>query len=155
MLTVEASNLLQNKYSEIPYMEIVHKETQPGSVVAEFKCSAVVICFDVSPQLDYMVCECNNGMLQLWSLQTGKLMWKRPVVVEKSIKRDGIFVFRNLPSVNASSFFRSVVFHPTEECILPGILSQAYTTDGDLKPLFSDATVDSQFALFQATRPRL
>ena len=63
-------------------------------------------------------------------------MWKRPVVVEKSIKRDGIFVFRNLPSVNASSFFRSVVFHPTEECILPGILSQAYTTDGDLKPLF-------------------
>ena len=136
VLTVEASNLLQNKYSEIPYMEIVHKETQPGSVVAEFKCSAAVICFDVSPQLDYMVCECNNGMLQLWSLQTGKLMWKRPVVVEKSIKRDGIFVFRNLPSVNASSFFRSVVFHPTEECILPGILSQAYTTDGDLKPLF-------------------
>ena len=136
VLTVEALNLLQNKYSEIPYMEIVHKETQPGSVVAEFKCSAAVICFDVSPQLDYMVCECMDGMLQLWSLQTGKLMWTRPVVVEKSIKRDGIFVFRNLPSVNASSYFRSVVFHPTEECILPGILSQAYTTDGDLKPLF-------------------
>ena len=137
VLTVEASNLLRNKYPEIPYMEVVHKETQHGSVVARFKCSSRVLCLDVSPQLDYMVCECDDGMLQLWSLQTGKLMWTRPVVVKKRFKRIGFsFVCRNLPSVDALSFFRSVVFHPTKECILPGVLSQAYTMDGDLKPLF-------------------
>ena len=137
MLTVEASNLLRNKYPERPYMEVVHKETQQGGVVARFESSSAVICLDVSPQLDYMVCECDDGMLQLWSLQTGKLMWTRPVVVEKRIKRSWLYIgCRKLPSVDALSLFRSVVFHPTKECILPGILSQAYTMDGDLKPLF-------------------
>ena len=137
VLTVEASNLLRNKYPEMPYMEVVHKETQQGGVVAQFQCSSTVFCLDVSPQLDYMVCECLDGMLQLWSLQTGKLMWKRPVVVEKRFKRTLFDIgCRKLPSVDGLSFFRSVVFHPTKECILPGILSQAYTMDGDLKPLF-------------------
>ncbi|CAH3172615.1 unnamed protein product [Porites evermanni] len=140
VLTVEASNLLQNRYPKIPYMEVVHKETQQGGVVAQFQCSSTVICLDVSPQLDYMVCECTDGMLHLWSLHTGRLVWTRPVLIEKSFKFKEfgrlVFVFRNLPSVNALSLFRSVVFHPTKECILPGILSQVYTMDGDLKPLF-------------------
>ena len=137
VLSVAASNLLQNKYPEIPYMEVVHKEMQRTGVVAEFECSSAVLCLDVSPQLDYMVCECDDGMLQLWSLLTGRLVWTRPVVVEKSSKRIGwSFVCRKLPSVDALSLFRSVLFHPTKECILPGILSQAYTMDGDLKPLF-------------------
>ena len=137
VLAVEASNLLRNKYPEIPYMEVVHKETQQGGVLAQFQCSSTVMCLDVSPQLDYMVCECEDGMLQLWSLHTGRLVWTRPVEVKKSFKRSGFsFVCRYLPSVDALSFFRSVVFHPTKECILPGILSQAYTVDGDLKPLF-------------------
>ena len=96
-----------------------------------------MICLDVSPQLDYMVCECRDGMLQLWSLQTGKLVWTRPVVVEKSFVRSWLYIVsRNLPSVDVALLFRSVVFHPTKECVLPGILSQAYTMDGDLKPLF-------------------
>ena len=137
LLTVEASNLLRNKYPEIPYMEVVHKETQQGGVLARFECSSDVICLDVSPQLDYMVCECDDGILQLWSLQTGRLVWTRPVLVEKSFKRSWLgHKSRKLPSINALSFFRSVVFHPTKECILPGILSQAYTMDGNLKPLF-------------------
>ena len=132
VLTVKASNLLRNKYPEIPYMEVVHKETQQGGVLARFECLSAVICLDVSPQLDYMVCECDNGMLQLWSLHTGRLVWTRPVIVEKRIKRSRLYNgYRNLRSL-----FRSVVFHPTKECILPGILSQAYTMDGDFKPLF-------------------
>ena len=99
VLSVEASNLLRNKYPEIPYMEVVHKNTQQEGVVARFPCSSDVICLDVSPQLDYMVCECNNGMLQLWSLHTGKLEWTRPVVVEKSFKRfEWSFVCRKLPA---------------------------------------------------------
>ena len=141
VLSVDASNLLRNKYPEIPYMEVVNKETQQGGVVAEFESSflSFFICLDVSPHLDYMVCECSDGMLQLWSLETGKLIWRRPVLVEKGSYWNGrmSYLCRNLPSVHAShASFRSVVFHPTKECILPGILSQAYTMDGDLKPLF-------------------
>ena len=137
VLTVEASNLLRKKYPEIPYMEDIHKERLPGGVVARFDCSSDVICLDVSPQLDFMVCECNDGMLQLWSLYTGRLVWTRPVVIEKCFTVDKFFkCARNLPRVDVISLFRSVVFHPTKECILPGILSHAYTMDGDFKPLF-------------------
>ena len=140
VLTVEASHLLQNKYPEIPYMEDVHKETQQGGVLARFECSSDVICLDVSSQLDYMVCECEDGMLHLWSLHTGKLVWTRPVVEKKEFRRYFPFSYtRNLgldPSCSVYSFFRSVVFHPTKECILSGSLSQVYTMEGDLKPLF-------------------
>ena len=125
LLNVEASNLLRNKYSEVSYMEIVHKETQQRGVVARFECSARVICLDVSPQLDYMVCECDNGMLQLWSLHTGKLVWTQPVLVPK-----------NYHLFFPKSLFRPIAFHPAKNLVLPGILRQAYTMDGELKPLF-------------------
>ena len=140
VLTVEASNLLRNKYPEIPYMEVVHKEMQQGGVLALFQCSSTVMCLDVSPQLDYMVCECEDGMLHLWSLHTGKLVWTRPVVEKKEFRWYAPFSYtRNLgldPSYRVYSFFRSVVFHPTKKCILSGSLSQVYTMEGDLKPLF-------------------
>ena len=122
VLSSEASNLLQNKYPEISCMEYVHKERQQGGVIACFNCSLQVVSLDVSPSLDHMVCECLNGMLQLWSLQTGRRLWERPVQVPKG--------------KNVFAFYRSVVFHPTEDLVLPGILSHAYTIDGDLKPLF-------------------
>ena len=131
VLSSEASNLLLNL--GIPCMEYVHKETQQGGVIACFKCSSQVVCFDVSPSLDHMVCECLNGMLQLWSLQTGRLLWERPVQVQKeNLSRH----FCRSPSERVFTFYRSVVFHPTEDLVLPGILSHAYTTVGDLKPLF-------------------
>ena len=138
MLSVDASNHLRKKYPEIPYMEVVHKEMQQAGVVARFKCSSTVICLDVSPQLDYMVCECTNGMIQLWSLHTGRLVWTRPVVVEKNFRAVGSLGYtRNWPSFDGFSLFRSVVFHPTRDFVLPGIVSQAYSTmNGDLKPLF-------------------
>lgn len=41
-----------------------------------------------------------------------------------------------LPQIDVSLFLRLVVFHPTKQIVLPGVLSQAYTYDGDLKPLF-------------------
>ena len=137
VLTVEASHLLRNKYPEIPYMEDVHKETQQGGVIARFECSSDVICLDVSPQLDYMVCECEDGMLHLWSLHTGKLVWTRPVVEKKEFRWYEPFSYtRKLGLNHVYSFFRSVVFHPSKKCILSGSLSQVYTMEGDLKPLF-------------------
>ena len=133
-LSAEASNLLESKYPEIPYMEYVHEDTQQTVVQAHFECSSRVLCFDVSSHLDYIVCECANGTIQLWSLHTGKLLWKRPVRVIKYFPKKRI-TWRTLPF----SFYRSVVFHPTKEVVLPGALSHAYCLDGDLKPLFPES----------------
>ena len=66
VLSFKASNLLQNGYPGIPCMENLHKVPQQGGVEARFECSACVVCLDVSPKLKYMVCECSDGMLQLW-----------------------------------------------------------------------------------------
>ena len=69
-----------------------------------------------------------------------QVVWTRPVIVEKSFKTPWFLRYaRKLPSVHVS-LFRSVAFHPTKECILLGILSQAYSTmNGDLKPLFPES----------------
>jgi len=137
VLSSMASNMLENKYPEIPYMEFVNKEMQQEVVSARFKCSSAVACFDVSPQLDHMVCECQDGTIQLWSLGTGGLLWTRPVKVEKH------FPFETLRLLSLSSdvvsVYRSTVFHPTEDVVLPGLLSHAYDFHGNLKPLFPES----------------
>ena len=130
-LSCVAANLLRSKYPEISCMEYVLKNTQAKFVLARFFCSSRVVCLDVSKRLDYMACECVDGTLQLWSLETGRLEWTRPVKVMKCL--DPVLPLRSLSS---RSLYRSVVFHPTENLVLPGILSHGYTTDGELKPLF-------------------
>ena len=152
-LSTEALNLLETQqYSEIAYMEYLQKEDLEGRVQTRFHCSAHVTCFDVSPQLDYIVCECDNKTIQLWSLHTGKQLWKRDVKVRKLYffekNNDDYIVNRPFRTTRnyycyykydedpPNSLYRSVVFHPTEDLVLPGILNHAYTFDGDLKPLF-------------------
>ena len=136
----EASRLLENKYSEMAYIEYSHKEDLQGSFRIEFKCSSAVACFDISPQLDYMVCECVYDTIQLWSLHTSGLVWERDVKVKKCYFGDEPEYpnepYRPSMLFDSEAFYRSVVFHPTEDLVLPGILSHAYTFDGDLKPLF-------------------
>ena len=136
-LSSMASNLLQDEYQEKVYMELVHKQTQQGTLMARFECSSLVACFDVSPQLDYMVCECRDRTIQLWSLHAGTQVWVRPVIVEKKFW-DLTTACRKSPSSPVLSCYRSVVFLPKEDnvIVLPGVLSHAYTFDGDLKPLF-------------------
>ena len=82
-LSSEASHLLETKYSELAYMEYLNKEDLQGRVQTKFHCSSSVSCFDVSPQLSYMVCECDDQTIQLWSLHTSKQLWKRDVEVTK------------------------------------------------------------------------
>ena len=139
VLSSMASDLLHSKYPEIPYMELVQKQMQQGAVLARFQCSSPVACFDVSPELDYMVCECDNGMIYMWSLHTGKLVWTRPVIVKKLHFGNG--AYRMSPSSpGVLSFYRSVVFHPTKEVVLAGVLSRAYDFKGELKPLFPESS---------------
>ena len=154
-LSSQALNLLETKYFELAYMEYLHKDDLQGSVQTKFQCSAAVACFDVSPQLDYMVCECYDNTIQLWSLNTGKQLWRRDVKVTKdNYFNSGYYddplyePYRGWENyykyldydderpLRPKSLYRSVVFHPTQDLVLPGILSHAYTFDGDLKPLF-------------------
>ena len=139
-LSSEALNLLETKYSEMAYMEYLHKKDLQWRVQTKFDCSSDVRCFDISPQLDHMVCECQDDTIQLWSLNTGKQLWRRDVEVTKDYcydvnDDDGFCLLFDL-LYPPWSIYRSVVFHPTEDLVLPGILSHAYTFDGNLKPLF-------------------
>ena len=137
-LSSEALKLLEAKFSNVPYMEYLHKKEIQGGVQTRFDCLSPVACFDVSPRLDFMVCECRDGTIQLWSILTGKQIWKRSAIKAMQYDNEEIGPFR-ISVVNPSpcrilrnsqfvaSFFRSVVFHPTEDVILPGVLSHAYT----------------------------
>ena len=134
----KAKELLHTQYHEIPFMKFADKRAakeQISGIQAVFRCTSQVACFDISPRQEFMVCECKNGTIQLWSLQTGKLLWKRPVTVEKRYVEDH-GAFRMVPNTSMLSCYRSVVFHPSEPIVLPGILSHAYSIDGDLLPLF-------------------
>ncbi|XP_015774107.1 PREDICTED: uncharacterized protein LOC107352290 isoform X2 [Acropora digitifera] len=158
-LSSQALNLLETRYSEIAYVEYLQKENVERGIQAKFRCSGAVACFDVSPQLDYMVCECIDNTIQLWSLHTCKQLWKRDVKVAKDyfcrLDEEGDYVvcepYRATESFNYCFYYgcgeedlsfapkllyRSVVFHPTQDRVLPGILSHAYSFDGELRPLF-------------------
>ena len=139
VLSKQASKCLEDKYAEIAYLEYVDKEAQEKAPQARFVCSSEVICFDVSPELDYMVCECKDDLLNLWSLRTGKLVWERPVKLKKHCyhEKEG---YRKSPSSPVMLCYRSVVFHPTKKVVLPGILSYAYAMSGELIPLFPKST---------------
>ena len=131
----EATKVLQSR--EIPYMEYLHKEVlrELNKTQAEFPCKSTVACFDISPKQEFMVCECTDGMIYLWSLKTGEQRWVRPVEVKK-YSWNSDFSLRVVPNSNVFSCYRSVVFHPTEPIVLPGILSHAYSFKGNLQPLF-------------------
>ena len=136
VLAGEATKVLQSR--EIPYMEYLHKEALKKvwkKTQAEFPCNAAVACFDISPKEEFMVCECTDGMIYLWSLKTGEQRWVRPVEVKK-FSWNSDFPLRVVPNSNVFSCYRSVVFHPTEPIVLPGILSHAYSFKGKLQPLF-------------------
>ncbi|XP_078383734.1 uncharacterized protein LOC144666215 [Oculina patagonica] len=151
-LSLKASNALETRYSEIPYMECLDDEPPQGGTSVELHCSDTVACFDVSPQLDLMVCECHDETIQLWSLQTSKLEWVRPVIFKKdysgvpfgsaykippSSQNDNLD-----PSLRPLSCYRSVVFHPNGDLVLPGSLSRVYTIGGDQQRLFPSSSCE-------------
>ena len=135
----EATRVLQSR--EIPYIEYLHKEALKkvwNKTQAAFPCYSAVACFDISPKQEFMVCECTDGMIYLWSLKTGAQKWVRPVEVKKCYFKPDL-PFRVVPNSNVYSCYRSVVFHPTEPIVLPGILSHAYSFEGNLQPLFPNS----------------
>ena len=142
-LRYEASSLLKTKYSNISYMEYLNKSDLQGPVQGTFYCSSKVACLDVSRQSDYMVCECRDGTVQLWSLHTGNMLWERPVI-NKELYEDwpvckNAFKASQGPCGLLLSAFNSVVFHPSKDVILPGVLSHAYSFNGELTRFFPES----------------
>ena len=135
-LSSEARKLLKTKFSDVSYMEYLQKNEHQEALQTRFICSSSVVCFDVSPRKDYMVCECMDGSIQLWSLDSGNLKWTRFVELPKADMIRGVFDPCSHLNQRNSVFYRSVVFHPSKDVILPGILSKCYNFNGDQKSLF-------------------
>ena len=136
-LSLRAATILENKLPHASYMKCLDKDEEQGVVKGRFYCSDTVACFDVSPGMDYMVCECRDGTIHLWSLQTGNEEWKRPSLIAKrfqsssrwgSLLKDG-GAYRGVPY--GLSFYRSVVFDASGKYVLPGCLRNVYTLDGE------------------------
>ena len=137
-LSDDSRLLLETKYSDKPYMEFLNKNDSQTAIQAQFVCGSEVACLDVSPSLEYMVCECRDGSIQFWSLASGNLKWKR-YVKPKQYGSRLCGPFRIITSLLVFGFYRSVVFHPIKDVILPGVLNTSYSFNGDLKPLFPNS----------------
>ena len=152
VLSLEANKLLSGKYPEISYMRCSSQNQQESVVEARFHCSSEVACFDISPDKGYMVCECSDATIQLWSLKTGIREWTKPVLVKKTYSRGG---YCEIPSnvsdsyysetKHSFSFYQSVVFHPNGEFVLPGKFTYVYTIDGEQTQLFNKS--DCRFSV--------
>ena len=145
-LSSEAATILKNRLPTVPYMKYLDNQEENGAIKARFYCSDAVACFDVSPEMDYMVCECRDGTIHLWSLETGNLEWSRPSLINREFKcvhPEGDIVpelgaYREI-ECTILTFYRSVVFHPSGTSILPGTLRSVYTLEGDCNSLFPNS----------------
>ena len=79
VLSSEAASIVESSLPTIPYMKNLDnsKEQTREADEARFYCSDNIACFDVSPKMDYLVCECRDGTIHLFSLQTGITRWER------------------------------------------------------------------------------
>ncbi|CAH3024687.1 unnamed protein product [Porites evermanni] len=132
-----AAVILESSTPKIPYMKHFKNEDQRRTDKARFYCSDKIVCFDVSPEMDYLICECRDGTICLWSLLTGNKIWVRPTLTKKEFYSgypdDSAY---RVVGNNSLSYYRSVTFHPNGESVLAGTLQFVYTLDGDRKDLF-------------------
>ena len=154
-LASEAAKILQMQLSNVPYMEYVDKEDHKASDQARFYCSDAVACFDVSPELDYMVCECRDGTIHLWSLQSGNREWVRPSLSKREFYFGVPFDSAYRQIKNCLSLYRSVVFHPQGKSVLPGTLQQVYTLSGERKDLFPKSDCTFSNCVFSGDKKRI
>ena len=146
-LSSSAADILESSTPKIAYMKYLDTEEQKGTEKARFYCSDKIVCFDVSPEMDYLVCECRDGTIYLWSILTGNKIWVRPTLTKK------VF-YSGYPDNSAYrhgghslSYYRSVTFHPNAKFVLPGTLRYGYSIlTGDKEALFPDS--DCTFSNF-------
>ena len=152
-LSSSAADILESSTPKIAYMKYLDREEEKGAEKARFYCSDKIVCFDVSPEMDYLVCECRDGTIYLWSILTGNEIWVRPTLTKKVFYpgypdncayRDGGY---------SLSYYRSVTFHPNGKFVLPGTLRYGYCIlTGDREDLFLDS--DCMFSNFVFCKER-
>lgn len=140
-----AASILDNDLSHVSYLKYVHTGEGNGAVKARFYGSHRVACFDVSPDMNFMVCECRDGTVHLWSLKTGNIQWKRPSFITRQYVgihpygwNSDFGAYRQIDSY-ILTFYNSVIFHPNGKYVLPGNLRNVYTLNGDCVELFIDS----------------
>lgn len=159
----EVLQLLRAKHPEIPYMELLDKSDHKSPVKARFYCSDKVVCFDVSPDGEHMVCEGRDGTIHLWSLLTGEQKWQRVNSWEsKKSYGDVPFgtAFRRIGrngenGGQALSFYRSTVFHPNGQYILPGNMANVYNLSGQPTSLFPESKCRFTACAFSGDKNRM
>ena len=140
-----AASILDNDLSHVSYLKYVHTGEGNGAVKARFYGSHRVACFDVSPDINFMVCECRDKTVHLWSLKTGNIQWKRPSFITRQY--EGVHPYgwnRDFGAYRpiggyVLTFYNSVIFHPNGKYVLPGNLRNVYTLNGDCVELFIDS----------------
>ena len=78
-LSSAAARIVESSTPKIPCMKNLDNDKQNEKAVqGRFYCSDKIACFDVSPERDYLVCECQDETIHLFSLQTVTKVWVRP-----------------------------------------------------------------------------
>ena len=147
-LSSSAADILESSTPKIAYMKYLDREERKGAEKARFYCSDKIVCFDVSPEMDYLVCQCRDGTIYLWSILTGNEIWVRPTLTTKKVFYSGYpnnSAYRHRH--DSLSYYRSVTFHPRRKFVLPGTLRYGYSIlTGDKEALFPDS--DCMFSNF-------
>jgi hypothetical protein len=118
-LSVEALTLLEKRYKDTFYLELVNKDVKNEASKASFFLTGTISGIDVSLQHHYVVCSYEQGGIELFSLKTGESVWKRDFCITLDDCPDST---RMLP--------HCIVFHPFEKIILPGRLDNVLTFQG-------------------------
>ena len=158
-LSREVLQFLSAKHLEIPCMELLDKSEYKSPVKARFYCSDKVVCFDVSPDEKHMVCEGRDGTIHLWSLQTGEQEWQRMNSWESNKSYGDVpfrTTFRRIGSRGQTlSFYRSTVFHPSGQYVLPGNMANVYDLNGQPTSLFPGSKCRFTACAFSGDKNRM
>ena len=137
-------------------MKYLDNEKQKGAVQGRFYCSDKIACFDISPKLDYMVCECRDETIHLFSLLTGTKVWVRPSLTNRTYSSKkayaGSGAYRQ--TGHFLSFYHSVTFHPNGKSIIPGTLKYVYTISGDREELFPDSDCTFSYCFLRSYKDK-
>ena len=139
-LSSTAADIVKLSTPKVPYMKYLDNDKQTGAVQGRFYCSDKIACFDLSPEMDYLVCECRDETIHLFSLLTGTKVWVRPSLTKRAYsprEEYGSGAYRQ--TGHFLSFYHSITFHPNGKSIIPGTLKHVYTISGDREELFPDS----------------
>lgn len=104
------------------------------------------MCFDVLFEMDYMVCECWDGMIYLWFLEIGNIEWIWFLLIKR--KYEKLFFFGSYDSdvvdggvycgifYNFLIYYWFVVFYLNGKNVFLGIFRSVYIIKGDCYDYF-------------------